>query len=121
MKFITSPLSNQITEFTELHSEFNVPAKMEENRRELITKQIRVLTEGTCFTLLKTTNKRKHNQPNKKPNKLKSTILHMLKEKKKRNGKKSVPVTWQGVKWQCKTRHCIKNGTDKANSRQEYY
>lgn len=83
MKFITSPLSNQITEFTELHSEFNVPAKMEENRRELITKQIRVLTEDTCFTLLKTTNKRKHNQPNKKPNKLKSTILHMLKEKKK--------------------------------------
>lgn len=83
MKFITSPLSNQITEFTELHSEFNVPAKMEENHGELITKQISVLTEGTRFTLLKTNNKRKHNQPTNKPNKIKSAILHLLKEKGK--------------------------------------
>lgn len=55
MKFITFPLNNQITEFTELHSGFNVPAKREENHRELIRKQISVLIEDTHFTLLKKT------------------------------------------------------------------
>lgn len=51
MKFMASPLNNQIIEFTELHSGFNVPAKREENRRELIRKQISVLIEDIHFTL----------------------------------------------------------------------
>lgn len=73
MKFIASPLNNQITEFTELHSGFNVPAKREENRRELIRKQIRVLIEDIHLTVLK------------KKQRKESTILHLLKEKKEWN------------------------------------
>lgn len=72
MKFMASPLNNQITEFTELHSGFNVPAKREENRRELIRKQIRVLIEDIHLTLLKKQGKD-------------STILHLLKEKEEWN------------------------------------
>lgn len=76
MKFITSPSSNQITEFTELHSELNVPAKTEENHRELIRKQISVLIEDTRFTLLKNNNQTQVKE---------STVLHLLKEKRELN------------------------------------
>lgn len=69
MKFITSPLNNQITEFTELHSGFNVPAKREENCRELIKKQISVLIEDISII-------KKQTKPNKESN-----ILHLLEEK----------------------------------------
>lgn len=48
---MASPFNNQITEFTELHSGFNVPAEREENHRELIRKQISVLIEDIHFTL----------------------------------------------------------------------
>ena len=40
-----------------------------------------------------------------------SNILHLLKEK--RNGIK--PDTWQREKWQCKTRHSIKNRIHQIN------
>lgn len=75
MKFITSPSSNQIIEFTELHSELSVPAKTEENHRELIRRQISVLIEDTCFTLLKNNNQTQVKE---------STVHHLLKEKKKK-------------------------------------